>query len=227
MLPKSLVKPIASIATSKLNHASIHVPIKVLIEKFSVLTSFLRIKIVEDSIIKRFYQKTPQNAVLQINFVRKIYNMLSMITRPLWSKMEIEQIAEWAFMIFVVIAIIAGLSIGYLAWDANNTYPLGFADETVADYRGYVTLIMLILGIVVGIVSITAKEVKPFLIAAIALMVARIGIGTAADVWAPLGEVHMLLPYWSTEMLNYIVAFVAPAAVIIAFRAVYALAKEK
>ena len=136
-----------------------------------------------------------------------------------------EEIAEYSFMAFVAIAIIAGLAVGYLAYDANNTYPLGFAD--VAETRGYVTLIMLILGIIVGLVSITAKEVTPFLISAIALMVARIGIGTEADVWAPLGEVHMLLPYWSTEMLNYIVAFVAPAAVIIAFRAVWALARKK
>ena len=138
-----------------------------------------------------------------------------------------EEIAEYAFMAFVAIAIIAGLALGYVAWDANNTYPLGFLNETVADYRGYITLIMLILGIIVGLVSITAKEVQPFLIATIALMVARIGIGTAADVWVPLGEVHMLFPYWATEILNYIVAFVAPAAVIIAGRAVFALARKR
>ena len=138
-----------------------------------------------------------------------------------------EEIAEYAFMAFVVIAIIAGLALGYMAWDANNTYPIGFTDPDVAVYRGYITFIMLILGIIVGLVSITAKEVQPFLIATIALMVARIGIGTAADVWLPLGEIHMLLPYWATEILNYIVAFVAPAAVIIAIRAVFALARKK
>jgi hypothetical protein len=138
-----------------------------------------------------------------------------------------EEIAEYAFMAFVVIAIIAGLALGYMAWDANNTYPHGFADPDVAVYRGYITFIMLILGIIVGLISITAKEVQPFLIATIALMVARIGIGTTADVWLPLGEIHMLLPYWATEILNYIVAFVAPAAVIIAIRAVFALARKK
>ncbi len=114
-----------------------------------------------------------------------------------------------------------------MAYDADDTYPLGFADEGVADSRGYVTLIMLVLGIVVGLVSITAKEVQSFLMAAIALMVARIGIGTTADVWAPLGEVHMLLPYWATEILNYIVAFAAPAAVLIAVRSVWTLARKK
>jgi hypothetical protein len=138
-----------------------------------------------------------------------------------------EEIAQYAFMAFVAIAVIAGLVVGYMAYDADNTYPLGFADEDVADSRGYVTLIMLVLGIIVGLVSITAKEVRPFLIAAIALMVARIGIGTTADVWLPLGEVHMLFPYWATEILNYIVAFAAPAAVLISIRSIWALAREK
>ena len=141
-----------------------------------------------------------------------------------------EEMAEYAFMTFVVVAIIAGLALGYMAWDANNTYPDGFDAELypeVADYRGYITFTMLILGVIVGLVSITAKEVQPFLIATIALMVARIGIGTTADVWLPLGEIHMLLPYWATEILNYIVAFVAPAAVIIGIRAVFALARKK
>ncbi len=138
-----------------------------------------------------------------------------------------EEVAEYAFMAFVAIAVLAGLALGYMAYDADDTYPLGFADEGVANARGYVTLIMLVLGIVVGLVSITAKEVQSFLMAAIALMVARIGIGTTADVWAPLGEVHMLLPYWATEILNYIVAFAAPAAVLIAVRSVWTLARKK
>ena len=78
-----------------------------------------------------------------------------------------------------------------------------------------------------GLVSITAKEVQPFLMAAIALMVARIGIGTTADVWAPLGEVHMLFPYWATEILNFIVAFAAPAAILIAIRSIWTLTRKK
>jgi len=142
----------------------------------------------------------------------------------------LEEIAKYAFMAFVAIAIIAGLAIGYMAYDAVNDYsatPNGFADPDVSKNNGYVTLIMLILGIIVGLVSVTAKEVAPFLVSAIALMVARIGIGTVADVWAPLAEVSDLLPYWATAILNYIVAFVAPAAVILAIRSVWVLARTK
>jgi len=137
--------------------------------------------------------------------------------------MEYEQIAQYAFMAFVAIAILAGLTVGFMAYDAT----LHWRDPAVMDANGYVTLIMLILGIFVGLVSITAKEVKPFLIAAIALMVTRVGVGTTFDVWSPLSRLHELLYYWATAILNYIVAFVAPAAVLIAIKAVYVMAKEK
>ena len=130
-----------------------------------------------------------------------------------------EEIAEYAFMAFVAIAIIAGLAVGYMAYDAT----LGWADSSVADANGYVTLIMLILGIIVGLISITAKEVRPFLIAAIALMVTRVGL----DVWQPLDKVHELLYYWATGILNYIVAFAAPAAVILAIKSIWTLARTK
>lgn len=136
--------------------------------------------------------------------------------------MEMEEIAKWAYIIFLVIAIVAGLAIGYMAYDARATG--GFADTDVATTHGYVTLVMLILGIIIGLTgSITTKEVTPFLIATIALLVAGIG-----DVWSPLNTDPLyLLYYWATGILGYIVAFAAPAAVIIAIKSVLAMAKEK
>jgi hypothetical protein len=130
-----------------------------------------------------------------------------------------EEIARWAFIGFIIIAVIAGLAIGYMAYSAD---PYHWTDESVSSANGWVILIMLILGIIIGITSITAKEVTPFLIAAIALVVA-----SAADVWAPLSNIHELLYYWATAILAYIVAFAAPAAVIIAIKSVFAIAKEK
>ena len=128
-----------------------------------------------------------------------------------------EEIAQYAFMAFVAIAVIAGLAVGYMAYVDGWT--------AVADANAYVTLIMLILGIIVGLVSITAKEVRPFLIAAIALIVTGVGV----DVWSPLSAIEALelLYYWATAILSYIVAFTAPAAVIIAVRSIWAIAKEK
>lgn len=160
-------------------------------------------------------RKKPQNPFFLVYFMRKIYNVFRIITMLCDQKMEMEQIARWAFLLFVVIAIIMGLAVGYMAWDGQNVY----------DIDGYVTLIMLILGIIIGLTSITAKEVTPFLIATIALVVA----GTYTDVWGGLQAVDALeILYWFARyILRYIVAFAAPAAVIISIRSVLEMAKEK
>ncbi len=137
-----------------------------------------------------------------------------MITMVCDLKMEMEQIAKWAYILFVVIAVVMGLAVGYMAWDG----------QSVSDINGYVTLIMLILGIIIGLTSITTKEVTPFLIATIALLVAGAG-----DVWYPLSAVEALeiLYYFATYILRYIIAFAAPAAVIISIKSVLEMAKEK
>ena len=127
-----------------------------------------------------------------------------------------EQISRWAYTAFVAIAVIAGLAVGYMAYDAKS-----WTAASVADANAWVTLILLVLGIIIGLTSITMKEVRPFLIATIALIVASI-----ANVWSPLMKIHELLYYWATAILNYIVAFAAPAAVIIAIRGVLKMAKD-
>jgi len=132
-----------------------------------------------------------------------------------------EEIAKWAYILFLVIAIIAGLAVGIMAFGAH---PTGFNDQSVADMNGWVILIMLILGIIIGFTSITTKEVTPFLIATIALMVAGAGA-----VWDPLLKIEILQVFYyiAKAMTNYIAAFAAPAAVIIAIKSVLAMAKEK
>ena len=134
--------------------------------------------------------------------------------------MEMEEIARWSFVIFAIIAIVAGLAVGSMAYNADATG--GWYDNDVQNINGWVMLIMLILGIIVGITSITAREVTPFLIATIALVVAA-----NANVWTPLAKIHLILDYWATGILWYIVAFAAPAAVIIAIKGVFAMAREK
>jgi len=133
--------------------------------------------------------------------------------------MEMETISKWAYLLFVIIAIVMGLVVGYMAWSAE---PYGWADPGVADVNGWVLVIMLILGVIIGLTSITTKEVTPFLIATIALVVAA-----SANVWDPLSQIHALLDFWATGILSYIVAFAAPAAVIIGVKAVLTIAKER
>jgi hypothetical protein len=126
--------------------------------------------------------------------------------------MEMEKIAHWAYIAFVVIAIVMGLVVGYMYYDGQD----------IVDLNGWITLILLVLGVIIGLTSITAKEVTPFLIVTIALIVA-----SSANVWQPLSNIHELLYYWAYYILNYIVAFAAPAAVITAIRALLPMTKEK
>ncbi len=136
-----------------------------------------------------------------------------------------EEIARWAYIAFVVVAIVAGLLLGYLAYASYETLPSDapmWWASNVSVNSGYVLLVMLILGIIIGLTTITAKEVTPFLIATIALVVV-----SAANVWAGLWYIHPLLFFWASAILSYIVAFAAPAAVLISIKAVLAMAKEK
>jgi len=132
--------------------------------------------------------------------------------------MEMGKIARYVYIAFVVIAIVMGLTVGYMAYSAD----LGWADSSVRDVNGWVTLIMLVLGIIAGLISITEKEVTPFLIATIALLVAAV-----TDVWSPLSNIHELLYDWAKAILNYIVAFAAPAAVITAIKSMLPIVKER
>ena len=137
-------------------------------------------------------------------------------------EMEMEKIARWTFVAVVIIAIVMGLVVGSMADVAPAQ--VGIADTNVSNVTAYVVLIMLILGIVVGFISVTSKEVTPFLIGAIALVV----VGTST-VWSALllkSQLNLLY-YWATDIVSFIAAFAAPAAVIIAVRSLLAIEKEK
>jgi len=122
--------------------------------------------------------------------------------------MDMEQIGDYAFLAGVIIAIAVGILSGLalVSMDAGTA--------------GLITLVLVVLGLIVGFLNVKDKEVKTFLIAAIAL----ISVGSAQlsiinEVMAPLGTVLQVL-------VQNIAVFVAPAALIVALKAVYVLAKE-
>ncbi|MBW3002713.1 hypothetical protein KY338_06155 [Candidatus Woesearchaeota archaeon] len=106
------------------------------------------------------------------------------------------RLGHWAFIVGVLIAVIAGL---VPAWNTPT-----------------VMWILVILGLIVGLLNITAKETVEFLVATIALVL----IGTAGIQTLPaLGTIV-------TAILENIVAFVAPAALVVALKAIYELARK-
>jgi hypothetical protein len=114
--------------------------------------------------------------------------------------MKMEKVGELAFLAVVVIAILAGLL------NAGG---------------GTITLLLVVLGLIVGFLNVSEKETTPFLIAAVALVVAgTANFGAIDQVVNPLGTII-------NSVLNNIATFVAPAAVLVALKAVYALASRK
>lgn len=107
---------------------------------------------------------------------------------------------EWAFLAGVLLAVILGLVEG----------------SGAAALPDYVGPVLVVLGLVVGALNISAKESHGFLLGSVALLLAEgAGLGTLPWVGAYLGSI-----------LGFIAVFVAPAAVLVALKVVYDLAKK-
>jgi hypothetical protein len=109
-----------------------------------------------------------------------------------------EKIGTWAFLIGVLIAVIAGL------------IP-SFSQGTLA---GQVAWVLVILGLVVGFLNIRAREAQEFLVACIAILIVA-GMGGLPPLGRTLGSI-----------LTNMIAFVAPAALLVALRAIWQLAED-
>jgi hypothetical protein len=115
---------------------------------------------------------------------------------------DLQTIGIYAFIVGVILAIIAGLAGG-----------------AVVEYVGAITLILVILGVIVGFLNIKDKMVFNFLIAAIALMVVgTANLSTIDTIVVGLGGIMQ-------TVINFITIFVAPAALVVALKAIYGLAK--
>ncbi len=112
-------------------------------------------------------------------------------------KMELHRLAHYAFFVGLLIAIVAGLF------------------RNVVGPEVLVTTLV-ILGLLVGLFNLTAKETTPFLVASIALMLAGIvNLGLIPGVGLYLRSI-----------LSNIVVFVVPGAIIVGMKAIWKLAAE-
>jgi hypothetical protein len=111
------------------------------------------------------------------------------------AKGMMDKAGSWLFLLGVLLAVVLGL---------------------LAPANGAVAGLLAVIGLVVGLLNITAGEVRDFLVASIALVVAAGGFALLPVVGGALANI-----------LNYVVALVAPAAVIVALIAIWKLAKSK
>ncbi|MBI2673142.1 hypothetical protein HYX19_02680 [Candidatus Woesearchaeota archaeon] len=106
------------------------------------------------------------------------------------------KVGSWSFIAGIVIAVLFGI------WGGAAGGNLG--------------LLLVVLGLLVGILNVTAKESTSFLIAAVALILAgNAGLENLPAIGGFLGNI-----------LANVKVFVAPAALFVAVKAVYDLAKS-
>ena len=116
------------------------------------------------------------------------------------------EIGKWAFIIGALLAVLMGIL------------------ESVGQALGtnlWLILLLLVAGLVIGFVNISAKEVQGFLVASVAVLLAAgaANLVAANTLFSPLGDIL-------ANIAKDVVLVVAPAALIVALRAVYGFAAE-
>lgn len=108
---------------------------------------------------------------------------------------------KYAFLIGLILAVLAGI------------VPLGA-------YSSVVVSIIVILGLLVGLINISAKETMPFLIASVVLVLVA-GFGSAA--LANVAYVGLYL----RNILGMLMTLIVPAAIIVSLKELYVFAERR
>ena len=112
-----------------------------------------------------------------------------------------ERMGAWAFILGALLAVI-----------------LGALSATA--FQGWVIGLLLVLGVVVGLLNISEKELVAFLVACVAFLVAAPAFATTVgSVVSGFG--------WLSRILSHLAVFVLPAAVIASVKAIFALAATR
>ena len=107
-------------------------------------------------------------------------------------------VGKWAFVVGLVIAVIASFLTGY--------------ETTVA-------LVLFVLGLVVGFLNISEKESHHFLIALIALLTGGVASLNAISMFG-------IVSTYLTAVLGSFIAFVSAAALVVAIKAIFETSKK-
>ena len=105
-------------------------------------------------------------------------------------------VGAWAFLIGVILAVVLGI----------------IGTEVTA---GLWAIILVVLGIIIGLLNVGGSELKEFLLA-----------GTALVIVSALGEQTLMEVDYVGSILRALVILFVPATIVIALKAVFALAKR-
>ena len=105
-------------------------------------------------------------------------------------------VGEWSFLIGIILAVVVGL----LTSLSNNSV---------------ITGLLVVLGLIVGLLNVTKKEVTPFMMSGIVLIIAGF---FGASILSPIPK--------ATDVLAALLTFFVPATIVVAIKNVFTLAKN-
>ena len=111
------------------------------------------------------------------------------------------KLGQWALIVGVLVAIVVSL--------------VNISDPVI---HGWLVLLLVVLGLIVGLLNVSEKETTPFLVAAAALLITGM-VGAKLKVIPVIGD-------YLQNIVENIAVFVAPAAVVVALKAIQSLAKD-
>lgn len=116
------------------------------------------------------------------------------------------------------IAFLGGLAIAVIVGVLTSFVPAGLLPLLMA--------VLFVLGIVVGFLNVSDKEVNSFLLATVALLLAATSWNVSlVSSLSMLGELGMTLGAMIAGFTSALIAFISPAAFVVAILAVYKLAQ--
>ena len=116
--------------------------------------------------------------------------------------MDLDALGKWAFLIGIVIAVIAG-----------------FLTSQLAGYETWILAILAVLGIIVGLLNVTEKDMVKFMVATIALA------GAAATTLGALSLLDVVITYVTGVLGNFII-FVSAVAFVVSIKAIIETSKQ-
>lgn len=118
----------------------------------------------------------------------------------------------WLFLLGVLLALLVGVFSSL---------------DVVAQNLGTLYGVLALLGLIVGLINVTAKESDSFLIATIALMLTAASLAPALLLLADLNPALKSVADAVTGLLGALAVFVSPAAAVVAVRSIYHLASNR
>lgn len=113
---------------------------------------------------------------------------------------KVNLLGSWAFLIGIIIAVLVGLG------------------QWISIVNPNVVAVLVLLGLIIGLLTISAKEVEPFVMASIAFLLAAYIGKDVLDAVTPIINL--------SGVLDAIIALVVPATVVVALKEVFNIAKK-